>query len=253
MKCVDLIEPEVEECVKLIENAKIIGALTGAGISTSAGIPDFRGPRGLYITKKYDADKVFDINHFHKDAKPFFNFARDFVGLEGQIKPTFTHRFLAHLEKIGKLKGVITQNIDSLHQMAGSKNVLEIHGSFWKSFCLKCQKEFSFSETKEKIIKENTPRCSCGGIVKPDVVFFGENVKYLTESEELARQSDLFFVLGTSCAVFPAAMIPEYVSGDIVVVNMTKVDLDTPSLILSVQEDTDDFFEKVAKAMGLKI
>lgn len=253
MKSVDFVYPEVQECVKLIKNAKTIGALTGAGISTSAGIPDFRGHKGLYITKKYDADKVFDINYFRKDSKPFFNFARDFIGLEQQIKPTFTHRFLANLEKIGKLKGIITQNIDSLHQMAGSKNVLEMHGSFWKSFCLKCQKEFNFLETKEKILGENVPRCGCGGTIKPDVIFFGENVKYLSESEDLARRSDLFFVLGSSCIVFPAAMIPEYVSGDIVVVNMAKVDLDTPNLVLSVQEDIDDFFKKVAKEMELKI
>ena len=241
---------QVEQCVELIQKAKNIAALTGAGISTTAGIPDFRGPKGLYITRRYDPDKVFDINYFHKDPKPFFNFARDFIGLENKIQPTFTHRFFAHLEKIGKLKGIVTQNIDSLHQMAGSKNVLEMHGSFWKSFCLKCQKEFNFNQMKEKLTQEDVPRCSCGGVIKPDVVFFGENVKHLNESEELARRSDLFFVIGTSCVVFPAAMIPEYVAGDIIVVNIDRVDLDSPNVVLSAQEDIDGFFKKVAREMG---
>ncbi len=244
---------QVEQCAELIQKAKHIGALTGAGISTAAGIPDFRGPKGLYVTRRYDPDKVFDINHFHKDPKPFFNFARDFLELENEIKPTLAHRFLAGLEEMGKLKGIVTQNIDSLHQMAGSENVLEMHGSFWKNVCLKCQTELNLEEMKKKLVQEEIPQCRCGGRIKPDVVFFGEDVKYLSESEELARQSDLFFVLGTSCAVFPAAMIPEYVAGDIVVVNMGRVELDTPNVALSVQEDIDAFFKQVAKELKLKI
>ena len=241
------IQAQAEECAELIEKAQFIGVLTGAGISTSAGIPDFRGPQGLYLTRKYDPDKVFDINYFQKDPKPFFQFARDFIGLEGKVQPTFAHRFLAQLERKGKVKGIVTQNIDSLHQMAGSKNVLEMHGSFWKSHCVKCQKEFSFEQMKRKLSEEEIPACSCKGVIKPDVVFFGENVKYLSESEELARQSDLFFVIGTSCVVFPAAMIPEYVVGDIVVVNMERVELDSPSVLLNVQEDIDKFFQRVAE------
>ena len=241
------IQAQAEECAELIKKAQFIGVLTGAGISTSAGIPDFRGPQGLYLTRKYDPDKVFDINYFQKDPKPFFQFARDFVGLEGKIQPTFAHQFFAYLEKKGKLKGIVTQNIDSLHQMAGSKNVLEMHGSFWKSHCVKCQKEFSFEQIKKKLSEEEIPACSCKGVIKPDVVFFGENVKYLSESEELARKSDLFFVVGTSCVVFPAAMIPEYVAGDIIVVNRDRVELDSPQVLLTVQEDIDEFFAKVAE------
>src|SRR3990167_3092687 len=113
-----------QRCAGFIKEAKSIVALTGAGISTSAGIPDFRGPRGLYVTKKYDADKVFNINHFFVDPLPFFEFARDFVGLEQSLQPTLTHNFLNTLERSGKLTGIITQNIDCLHQHAGSKNVL---------------------------------------------------------------------------------------------------------------------------------
>ena len=237
----------VSECVQLIRSAKTIAALTGAGISTSAGIPDFRGPKGLYVTRRYDPDTVFDINYFHKDPEPFFQFAKDFLLLEEKITPTFAHQFLSDLEKQGRLKGVVTQNIDSLHQMAGSKKVYEMHGSFWVSRCLKCGKEFSFAQMKEKLGREDIPHCSCGGVIKPDVVFFGENVKYLAESEDLASRADLFFVIGTSCVVYPAAMVPQYTQGKIIVVNQAPVDL--PNVVLTVREDIDAFFEKVAREL----
>src|SRR5436190_6299453 len=128
-------ESKIQLCAKLIEEAESIGVLTGAGISTNAGIPDFRGPNGLYVTRRYDPDTVFDINYFLMDPEPFYEFARDFVNLEKTIQPTFTHKFLASLEETGKLKGVVTQNIDALHHKAGSKNVYEMHGSFWLSYC----------------------------------------------------------------------------------------------------------------------
>jgi NAD-dependent deacetylase len=234
-------------CAELIKQSQSIAALTGAGISTNAGIPDFRGPQGLYVTKRYDPEKVFDINYFCRDQKPFFEFAKDFLELETKIKPTFTHQFLARLEKEEKLIGIVTQNIDSLHQLAGSKKVLEMHGSFWNSFCLDCNQKFSFEEMKEKIQNVNIPLCECGGVIKPDIVFFGENVKFLTESFRLAHQADLFFVIGTSCIVYPAASVPQYAQGKIVVINKDKVDLDLPNVALEVEGDSDEFFKEVAK------
>lgn len=244
----------VSQCVRLIREAKTIAVLTGAGISTKAGIPDFRGSKGLYVTRRYDPDKVFDIDYFHKDPSPFYQFARDFILLETKIKPTFAHQFLSDLEKAGKCKGVITQNIDSLHQMAGSQKVYEMHGSFWVSRCLKCGKEFSFAQMKQKLATEEIPHCAClsgrqacGGIIKPDVVFFGENVKYLAESEHLASRADLFFVIGTSCVVYPAAMVPQYARGKIIVVNQAPVELSRNNVVLTVREDIDAFFTKVAE------
>ena len=242
----------VSQCVRLIQEAKTIAALTGAGISTGAGIPDFRGPQGLYVTRRYDPDKVFDIDYFHEDPAPFFQFARDFLLLEEKIRPTLAHRFLSDLEKQGKLKGVVTQNIDSLHQMAGSKNVYEMHGSFWVSRCLKCNQEFSFAQMKEKLAEEEIPHCACGGVIKPDVVFFGENVKYLAESEDLAAAADLFFVIGTSCVVYPAAMIPQYATGKIVVVNQDEVSIPAANVVLQIREDIDAFFKKIAEELSLK-
>src|SRR3989338_3499833 len=245
-------EEQARECIRFIEEAKSIAVLTGAGISTNAGVPDFRGPKGLYVTKQYDPDTVFNIGYFMENPKPFYDFTRDYINLEKNVKPTFTHYFLKDMEEAGKLKGVITQNIDALHTRAGSKNVLEVHGSYWKSYCLDCRDEFSYETMKEKIFEEDIPKCGCGGVIKPDVVFFGEDVKDLNRAFALAEQSDLFFVIGTSCAVYPAAMIPTLCRGKIIVVNGNKVPLDKGDVVLSVQSDIDEFFKKVTSCLNLK-
>ena len=238
---------KAQTCAQLIKNAKHIAVLTGAGISTNAGIPDFRGPQGLYITRRYDPEKVFDIEYFHHDPVPFFNFARDFVGLEQTLNPTFAHQFFAQLENQGKLAGIVTQNIDSLHHRAGSKKVFEMHGSFWQSSCLNCDRKFSYEEIKLKLSRESIPKCDCSGVIKPDVVFFGEAVKHLNESQKLAAAADLFFVVGTSCAVYPAAMIPTLTQGEIVIVNKGKVDLNVYNIALAVEDDIDAFFTETSQ------
>jgi len=128
--------------IQLLRQAGRIAALTGAGVSTAAGIPDFRGPRGLYVTRQYDPEKTFDIGYFDRDPTYFFAFARDFVQLVERVKPTLTHRFLAALEAQERLEAVITQNIDGLHQKAGSRRVLEVHGSVRSGHCRACGKAY---------------------------------------------------------------------------------------------------------------
>ncbi len=241
----DPLDTKAKECAQLIKKAKSITALTGAGISTNAGIPDFRGPKGLYVTKQYDAEKVFDIQYFSHDPKPFYDFARDFIPLADKIKPTKTHEFLARLETTRKITDIVTQNIDSLHQRAGSTNVLEMHGSFEKSYCCVCRKMFSFHILKEKVQTEIVPQCDCGGILKPDIVFFGEDVKHFNAAVDLAEKADLFFIIGTSCVVQPAAQIPGFAQGEIVIVNQGKVDLDLYNISLRINRDADEFFERV--------
>ena len=130
----------ISRCVELILQSKNTIVLTGAGISTNAGIPDFRGPQGLYTSRLYDAEKIFDISYFLKDQKSFYEFALDFIALESKIEPTAAHHALAALEGMGRIKAVITQNIDGLHQKAGSQKVLDMHGNFLTSHCLKCRK-----------------------------------------------------------------------------------------------------------------
>jgi len=157
----------VDRAVELIERSENMVVLTGAGLSTNAGIPDFRGEKGIYASGEYDADRIFDINCFLRDPLPFYQFARDFLALLKKAEPTYAHLFLAELEREGRLQAVITQNIDSLHRRAGSKSVIELHGSFEKSHCMRCGKEYSVEEF-EALIPQ---RCRCGGTVKPDIVF----------------------------------------------------------------------------------
>ncbi len=242
---------KAEKCAKLIKEANSIVVLSGAGISTNAGIPDFRGPNGIYTLGKYDPDKTFGLRFFLEDPVPFYNFARDFVSLLEKAQPTFTHKFFAELEKQGKVKGIITQNIDGLHQRAGSKNVLELHGSFERSYCLQCGKEYDFNTMKEKIFKEKVPHCDeCGGLIKPDIVFFGEQVKDFERAEELVYTSDLFFVVGSSLAIYPAAMLADFAREHIVVVARGEVNIDPSKVdVLVNDEDIDEFFKKVSKIL----
>jgi len=243
----------IQQCARLIDEASSIAVLTGAGISTSAGIADFRGPQGLYVTKKYDADRIFDIRHFLADPAPFYEFAHDFLKLEEKINPTPAHRFLHLLEEAGKLKGIVTQNIDALHYKAGSRSVYEMHGSFWNSYCVECNAPFNFAQLKERMAKSFVPRCDCGGAIKPDIVFFGESVKYYDEAARLAEDSDLFFVIGSSCVVFPAAMIPTLAPGRIVIINQGQVHLDVFNVALDVQDDADRFLIQVGKLLNLGV
>lgn len=245
---------EVKETVRLIKISKFIVALTGAGISTNAGIPDFRGPMGIYTKKLYDPDKVFDMDFFLMDPLPFFEFARDFVLLLKRTKPTFTHRFLKKLEDIGKLKVIITQNIDMLHHRAGSKNIINLHGTIKTSHCILCGKEYSYEEMERKIFNEKIPRCDrCGGVIKPDIVFFKESVKDFDKAEEFSRRADLFFVIGTSLKVYPASLLPELTNGKIVVVGSGDINLKNISPYIVVREDIDEFFKKVDRELKMEV
>ena len=235
----------------MIQRAGHIAALTGAGISTAAGIPDFRGPRGLYVTRQYDPEKTFDIDYFDRDPSYFFAFARDFVQLVEQVQPTLTHRFLAMLEERGKLDAVITQNIDGLHQKAGSKRVIEVHGSVRHGHCRKCGRAYAYEELKAKVLMQEIARCdSCSGIVKPDIVFFGEAVQGMAEASSVAGRADLFFVIGSSLTVHPAASLPEYAGGQVVVVNQGPVEAALPEW-LRIDEPADPFFTRIASKLGL--
>jgi NAD-dependent deacetylase len=240
------------DVARLVRGAQHIAVLTGAGVSTAAGIPDFRGPRGLYVTRQYDPEKTFDIGYFDRDPNYFFAFARDFVQLVERIQPTFTHRFLAELEARGTLDAVITQNIDGLHQRAGSTRVLEVHGSVRSGHCRACGSAYGYEALKVKILGQTIARCdACGGVVKPDIVFFGEPVLAMREATHAAERADLFFVIGSSLTVYPAAWLPQSVNGQVVVVNQGPVEM-ASSDWLHVSEAADSFFARVAAALGLR-
>jgi NAD-dependent deacetylase len=226
-------------------------ALTGAGISTAAGIPDFRGPEGLYATGRYDLEGTFTIGGFTRDPAPFYQFARDFLETVGEIEPTFTHRFLADLERAGTLSAVVTQNIDGLHQRAGSRNVIAVHGDFWSSHCLRCGRRLELTEVRELLSRMAVPQCSCAGLIKPDVVLFGEAVCHLDLAAEAVSKSDLLLVLGSSLAVYPAAFLPHQAGGDVLVVNRGEVELPAGSGRYFVDADLDEFFTAVEKELTL--
>ncbi|MCL2704771.1 MAG: NAD-dependent deacetylase [Spirochaetaceae bacterium] len=220
----------MERLVKLLKESKYAVALTGAGISTLSGIKDFRGKDGLY--KQKDADKIFDIDWFFRDPSLYYTAAKDFLYNMKDVSPSIVHLELARLEEKGIIKAVITQNIDVLHQKAGSKKVLELHGSLGKHRCTKCGDTISFEEVTAIVNKDQVPNCSrCNAAYKPDVVFFGELLpeKVLLEARKEASKADLLIVLGSTLVVNPASMIPVYTiknGGKVVIVNNMETYLD---------------------------
>lgn len=221
--------------------------MTGAGVSTAAGIPDFRGPKGLYVTRRYDPDTVFEISAFLGDPAPFYEFTRDFLGVIDTTEPTFTHHFLADLEAVGKMTAVVTQNVDSLHQKAGSKNVISVHGDYWTSHCLDCAREFELPYMEEAVREAEVPRCPCGGVIKPDIVFYGEAVRDLELAAAAVASSDLLLVLGSTLVVYPAAFLPEHAGGDVVVVNQGEVGLSPGPDRYFVDADLDEYLTEVER------
>ena len=216
--------------IDALKGAKHVGALTGAGVSTLSGIPDFRGPQGLY--KNPDAERIFDIDWFDRDPSVYYKGCRELVyGLE-KYEPNPVHHALKRLEDAGILKGIATQNIDMLHQKAGSSNVWEVHGSPLLHHCRTCGRAASFeaicAELKAGV---EVPRCPCGGAYKPDITFFGEMLpeEAFAKSQELAIKSDVFLVLGTSLTVYPAASLPRLTlqaGGKVFIVNGSPTSLD---------------------------
>lgn len=196
----------------IIENSNNIVFFGGAGVSTESGIPDFRSVDGLYNKKyKYPPETILSHSFFMRNPEEFFKFYRDKM-LNLDAKPNTAHTKLAELEKQGKLKAVITQNIDGLHQMAGSKNVLELHGSIHKNHCIRCGKFFDIDYI---VNSKGVPKCQCGGIVKPDVVLYEESLdgEILEKSVEFISNADVLIIGGTSLIVYPAAGLINYYRG----------------------------------------
>lgn len=245
------------QCAELIQHAYSIVALTGAGISTAAGIPDFRGPKGLYVTRRYDAEKVFEVESFNREPQYFYEFSRDFITEVKEIQPTLTHKFLAELERQGPLAGVITQNIDLLHQLAGNQKVVELHGSYRAARCQTCGRRFkdlSYGWWEQNMNNSATPPvalCSkCQGVVKPDIVFFGEQVNGYEEAERMVAECDLLLVLGSTLQVTPASHLPYSTQATTLVINQGTVALPPAPNRYFVDSDLDSYFREVARCLG---
>ncbi|HNX24568.1 MAG TPA: NAD-dependent deacylase [Spirochaetota bacterium] len=196
------------KAVEIIKKSKNMIALTGAGISVESGIPDFRSAGGLW--DKYDPAIYASIYSFKSMPEKVWDMMFDMIKITENAKPNKAHYALAELEKMNLLKAVITQNIDNLHQEAGSKNVVEYHGNAKHLVCLSCSAEYSASEFD--IPAKKIPHCECcGKVLKPSVIFFGENIPQnaLRDSQKFAETADVVLVVGTSAVVYPAAGIPK--------------------------------------------
>lgn len=204
----------------------------GAGVSTESGIPDFRSVDGLYHQRyDYPPETILSHSFFQRKTEDFYKFYRDKMICTDAL-PNTTHTRLAELEKEGKLKAVVTQNIDGLHQAAGSQTVYELHGSVHRNYCTSCHKFYPI----EKIIESTgVPRCECGGIIKPDVVLYEEGLDDRTVSGAInaISNADVLIVGGTSLAVFPAAGLIEYYTGNkLVLINKSATPLDNNADLL---------------------
>lgn len=217
---------KIEKLKEIIEESKDIVFFGGAGVSTESGVPDFRSVDGLYHQKyKYPPETILSHSFFLSNTEEFYEFYREKLLLEG-IEPNTAHKALAKLEEMGKLKAVVTQNIDGLHQAAGSKAVYELHGSIHRNYCMKCHKFYGMKQVLEST---GVPKCECGGIIKPDVVLYEEGLdqKVLNGALKHISQADTLMIGGTSLTVYPAAGLIEYFRGrHLVLINRDATSMD---------------------------
>jgi len=250
------IKADVKKLFALIQEAKHLVALTGAGVSTLSGIRDFRGKNGLY--NEMDAEKIFDIEYFEKDPSLYYSQAGSFIYNIDEKQASIVHTVMGELENRGFLKALITQNIDLLHQKGGSKNVIEIHGSPMVHYCLRCAGvRMDFEEAAAIVRGGALPQCpKCGRVLKPAITFFGESlpVDALREAVSESQKADLMLVLGTSLTVQPASTMPDYTlrhGGKIVIVNNMPTHLDSMAALHF--DDLGSVFEELKSFLDASI
>lgn len=223
---------DIRKLSEIIERSHRIVFFGGAGVSTESGIPDFRSVDGLYNQEwDYPPETILSRTFFEKNTEEFYRFYRAKM-LCLDAKPNPAHLKLAQWEKEGRLIGVVTQNIDGLHQAAGSKKVFELHGSVLRNYCTKCRK---FYDAEFILNSEGIPRCSCGGIIKPDVVLYEESLDddTITEAVNAIINADTLIIGGTSLNVYPAAGLIRYFRGsDLVIINKSPTNMDSGADLL---------------------
>jgi NAD-dependent deacetylase len=244
----------IRTAARLLREAQRAWALTGAGVSTASGIPDFRGPQGLWRT--HDPEKVSSIEGFHRDPHAFYAFWLWRFQRMREAQPNPVHRFLAALEAWGMVQGVITQNIDGLHQRAGSRRVLEVHGHVRSGHCLSCRATYPMEWLAQEVQRRGLAQCPCGGLVKPDVVLFGEPLTpAFAEAQRELEKADLLFVLGTSLTVWPVAGLVPYAvaqGAGLIIANAEPTPYDHQSDVL-LRGDLVLMSELLAKELGVDL
>ena len=235
---------KIKELQRMIDESKNIVFFGGAGVSTESNIPDFRSADGLYHEKyKYPPEQIVSHTFFVRKTELFYDFYKNKM-MYLDAKPNAAHVKLAELEAAGKLKAVITQNIDGLHQLAGSKNVLELHGSIHRNYCQRCGRFFDADYVKQS---SATPRCSCDGIVKPDVVLYEEGLDQdvIRKSIQAISCADMLIIGGTSLVVYPAAGFIDYFRGKyLVVINKSETAREVGAHLI-IQEPIGEVLEKI--------
>ncbi len=244
---------KIKQAAELIKTSKHAVALTGAGISVPSGIPDFRSPNtGLW--DKVDPMEVATIQAFTRNPKKVMEFMLPLAGTILNAEPNAAHKALAELEAKNLLKCIVTQNIDTLHQKAGSKNVVEVHGNMREAVCLACGKIISFALFMEKargaLASGKFPSCDCGGMMKPNVVFFGEALPHdaISAAQKAAEECDVMLVAGSSLAVYPAASLPfaAYERGaKIIIVNLEATPVDSRACVV-LHEEVDKVLPEIS-------
>lgn len=224
-------EDLIDRAAQLIKNSRMTVALTGAGISTPSGIPDFRSP-GSGLWEKIDPIEVATIDSFLRRPDRFYQFMKSISQTVENAQPNPAHLALAEWEQMGLLHSIVTQNIDNLHQRAGSKNVIELHGNGERAFCMKCRKKHTPAEIKQLLADNDVPYCECGGVIKPDVILFGEQLplQALVQAERNSENCGVMVVVGSSLTVAPASMLPQMalrLGAKLIVVNLQETYVDS--------------------------
>ena len=254
----NVFDAKLKTLVETIKRSKKIAVFTGAGVSTLSGIPDFRGKHGVYNSPWHDlnVEEIISIDFFRQNPKIFYEWAEEVWYHLEDYKPNIVHKTLAKMEDKGLLSsGIFTQNIDFLHQRAGSKLVYELHGSAKHSFCTNCHAFYTYEEVAPIVREGIVPLCkSCGSPIKPDIVFYGEclNSTTLRAAEVSFSQADLTFILGSSLTVYPAASLPSltlYRGGKVVIVNAQKTNIDKEAFLCF--KDLEQTFTALNKELDL--
>ena len=235
----------IDTLQKIIDTSNNIVLLGGAGTSTDCGLPDFRGSNGLYsekIKEKYkeSPEVILSQKYYLEKPRMFFDFYRKEMIFD-KVDPSEFHKKIADLERIGKVKAVITQNIDGLHQRAGSTNVIEIHGSSEHNYCRLCKKDYT-----EEYMKSTSgiPRCDCGGVIKPDVILYGEKInnRKMEKAIKYVSEADLLIVAGTSLTVYPASsLLDEFRGKNLVLINKEATTSDNKASLVINDSITEVF------------
>ncbi|MEF9946442.1 MAG: NAD-dependent protein deacylase [Lachnospiraceae bacterium] len=235
---------EIEQLQQMIDESSNIVFFGGAGVSTESGIPDFRSSDGLYQQEyRYLPEQVVSHSFFVSHTEEFYEFYKERM-MFLDAKPNQAHLKLAQLEEKGKLRAIVTQNIDGLHQAAGSQNVLELHGSIHRNYCQRCRKFYDAAYVKHS---KGIPKCSCGGTIKPDVVLYEEGLdsEVMEKTIGAISRADMLIIGGTSLVVYPAASFIDYFRGrNLVVINKASTSRD-PGAVLCIQQPIGEVMEKI--------